>query len=190
MGLAVSAANAQEPTSLDETNQSSEPQVRFVTNLGAFTIGLDRTRAPLTGENFLNYARNGHFQGTIFHRFIQGFVAQAGGFTPELQEKPPHDEGTVNNESGNGLSNLRGSIGLARGNEPHAGKAQFYINLSDNTDLNPRPTRWGYAVFGKIIEGMEIVDQIGHVPVGASGQFDRDVPLQPIIIETVELIND
>ena len=104
--------------------------MRFVTNRGAFVVELDGDRAPLTVENFLSYVREGHYEGTVFHRVIQGFIAQAGGFTSNLQEKGA--ERDVVNESGNGLSNLRGTIGLARANEPHSGNAQFYINLADN----------------------------------------------------------
>ncbi len=160
--------------------------VRVTTTLGSFEIELNGLRAPLTIENFIQYAREGHYEGTIFHRVIQGFVAQTGGFTVELEEKPA--ERTVANESGNGLSNLRGSVGLARTNDPHSGGSQFYINLADNLDLNPRPTRWGFTVFGTIVEGMEVVDEIGHRPTGAAGQFERNVPLEPIVIEQIELL--
>lgn len=190
MGLVISMASAQEPTLPEDDTLPPDTQVRFVTNLGAFVAELDIGRAPLTVEHFLSYVNAGHYEGTIFHRVIQGFVAQTGGFTSNLVEKPTPADGNVMNESGNGLSNIRGTIGIARGNEPHGGKAQFYINLSDNTDLNPRPTRWGFAVFGKIVEGMEIVDQIGHVDVGARGVFERDVPIQNIIIESVEILNE
>ena len=160
--------------------------VRVTTTLGSFVIEFNSLRAPLTTENFIQYAREGHYEGTIFHRVIQGFVAQTGGFTVELEEKPA--ERTVANESGNGLSNLRGSVGLARTNNPHSGGSQFYINLADNLDLNPRPTRWGFTVFGAIVEGMEIVDEIGHRPTGAAGQFERNVPLELIVIEQIELL--
>ena len=160
--------------------------VRVTTTLGSFVIEFNSLRAPLTTENFIQYAREGHYEGTIFHRVIQGFVAQTGGFTVELEEKPA--ERTVANESGNGLSNLRGSVGLARTNNPHSGGSQFYINLADNLDLNPRPTRWGFTVFGTIVEGMEIVDEIGHRPTGAAGQFERNVPLELIVIEQIELL--
>jgi peptidyl-prolyl cis-trans isomerase A (cyclophilin A)/peptidyl-prolyl cis-trans isomerase B (cyclophilin B) len=103
-----------------------------------------------------------------------------------MQLKPI--EGTVFNESGNGLSNLRGTVGFARTGEPHTGTSQFYINLADNLDLNPRPTRWGYAVFGKVVEGMEVVDEIGHAATGAGGEFDRNVPVTPITIERIVLM--
>ena len=180
--LSPALATSQELSQIPDDPRS----VRVITTLGSFVIELDGLRAPLTIENFIQYAREGHYEGTIFHRVIQGFVAQTGGFTVELEEKPA--ERTVANESGNGLSNLRGSVGLARTNDPHSGGSQFYINLADNLDLNPRPTRWGFTVFGTIAEGMEVVDEIGHRPTGAAGQFERNVPLEPIIIEQIELL--
>lgn len=179
--LSPALSMAQELTELPE-----DPRVRFVTTLGDFVIELNSRRAPLTTESFLQYAREGHYEGTVFHRVIQGFVAQAGGYTADLQEKQV--ERSVVNESGNGLSNLRGTVGLARTTEPHSGTSQFYINLADNLDLNPRPTRWGYTVFGTVVEGMEVVDEIGHRPTGAGGSFDRNVPVEPIVIERVELL--
>src|SRR5690606_1643301 len=121
-------------------------RVRVTTNVGSFVIELDAGRAPLTVAHFLQYVEEGHFAGTVFHRVVQGFVAQGGGYTEDLELKPA--ERTVPNESGNGLSNLRGTVGIARTSDPHSGTTQFYINLADNLDLNPRPTRWGYAVFG------------------------------------------
>ena len=167
---------------------STDPRVNVVTNAGSFVIELDMDRAPLTVENFLAYAREGHYDGTIFHRVIQGFVAQAGGYTGDFQLKPT--ERMVVNEAGNGLSNLRGTVGLARTSDPHSGNSQFYINLVDNLDLNPRPTRWGYAVFGTVVEGMEVVDEIGHAPTGANGPFERNVPVQNIVIERVEVLGE
>jgi cyclophilin family peptidyl-prolyl cis-trans isomerase len=179
--LAPLAVNAQETFSV-----SSSPRVRVVTTAGEFVIELDRGRAPLTVEAFLRHVTSGHYAGTIFHRVVPGFVAQAGGYTVDMQLKPI--EGTVFNESGNGLSNLRGTVGFARTGEPHTGTSQFYINLADNLDLNPRPTRWGYAVFGKVVEGMEVVDEIGHAATGAGGEFDRNVPVTPITIERIVLM--
>jgi len=178
--LAPPVANAQELSEL------SDPRARVVTTAGNFVIELDRERAPLTVETFIAYAREGFYEGTIFHRVIQGFVAQGGGFTTTLEQKPA--ERSVVNESGNGLSNSRGTVGLARTNDPHSGDAQFYVNLADNLDLNPRPTRWGYAVFGTIVEGMGVVDEIGHTPTGPAGIFDRNVPVEPVIIQQVELL--
>ena len=178
---ATATAWAQEPFEV-----SDEPRVRVETTLGDFVIELDRVRAPLTVENFLKYVTAGHYAGTIFHRVVGGFVAQAGGYTVDLEEKPT--EGSVFNESGNGLSNLRGTVGMARGNDPHSGTSQFYVNLADNLDLNPRPTRWGYTVFGRVVEGMDVVDEIGDSPTGPSGPFNRSVPVIPIEIENVVLL--
>lgn len=163
---------------------TSDPRVQVVTNLGSFVIELDRARAPLTVENFLQYVNEGHYEGTVFHRVIQGFVAQTGGYTEDFELKPTTR--SVSNESGNGLSNMRGKVGLARSTDPHSGNAQFYINLADNLDLNPRPTRWGYTVFGTVVEGMEVVDEIGHRPTGAKGSFERNVPVDTIVIQRIE----
>ena len=173
---------AQEPL---EVNPS--PHVRVETSEGTFVIELDRTRAPLTVETFLRYVTSGFYADTVFHRIVAGFVAQGGAYTVDLKLKPP--EGTLFNESGNGLSNLRGTVGLARTNAPHSGTSQFYINLKDNLDLNPRPTRWGYAVFGKVVEGMDVVDKIGYVPTGAGGEFSSDVPVTPIVINSMVLLD-
>ncbi len=181
-GLAAGVAGAQDLEAL------SDPQVRVVTNVGEFVMELDSGRAPLTVEHFLTYVREGHYEGTIFHRVIQGFVAQGGGFTADMQQKPT--ERKVFNESGNGLSNIRGTVGIARTQEPHDAGPQFYINLNDNVDLNPRPTRWGFAVFGTVVEGMDVIDAIGHAPTGAAGDLERNVPVQPVIVERVELLSE
>jgi cyclophilin family peptidyl-prolyl cis-trans isomerase len=165
-------------------NAEGPPLVRVYTNAGSFLIELDPVRAPLTVANFLEYARVGHYNGTIFHRVISGFVAQGGGYDEKFQERPTRP--SVPNESGNGLSNRRGTVGIARTGDPHSANAQFYLNLADNAALDPQPSRWGYAVFGKIIEGMSVVDEIGVVATGAGGPFEKDVPLKPIVIEKVE----
>jgi cyclophilin family peptidyl-prolyl cis-trans isomerase len=165
---------------------ANSPRVRVVTNAGDFVIELDRGRAPLTVAAFLKYVEEGFYSGVIFHRVVAGFIAQAGGFTADMKQKEVTSN--IMNESGNGLSNLRGTVGLARSEQPHSGTSQFYINLADNIDLNPRPTRWGYTVFGKVIEGMEVVDDIGHRPTAGGGPFDRNVPVEPIVIERIELI--
>lgn len=168
------------------------PRVRVHTTAGSFVIELNHDRAPLTVDAFLGYVKQGFYNGTIFHRVVQGFIAQAGGYTADYKLKPT--KGVVVNESGNGLSNLRGTVALARANDPHSGTSQFYVNLADNVDLNPRPTRWGYAVFGKIVDdkekddGMRVVDDIGHRPTGSGGPFSNNVPVEPITIQTIELI--
>ena len=138
--------------------------MRVETNMGKFVIELDSARAPLTVANFLEYMRAGHYNGTIFHRVIANFVAQGGGYDEKNVEKPVRDG--IPNESGNGLSNRRGTVGLARTGDPHSGNAQFYINLADNVVLDPQPSRWGYAVFGRVVEGMNVVDDIGAVATG------------------------
>jgi cyclophilin family peptidyl-prolyl cis-trans isomerase len=161
-------------------------RVRFDTNMGSFTIRLETERAPITVASFLNYVRAGHYDGTVFHRVIQNFVAQGGGYTTSFESRPT--QGTVFNESGNGLTNRRGTVGLARAEPPHSGTCQFYINLADNPDLNPLPTRWGYAVFAEVVEGMSVIDRIGHVPTGEWGPFKGDAPLKPVVIEKVTII--
>ena len=189
MLVAPALATAQEaPVATEAAAADPSPHVRIVTNLGAFVLELDRERAPLTVENFLNYVRSGYYEGTIFHRVIHGFVAQAGGYTADMTPKTP--DAAVVNESGNGLSNLRGTVGLARTGAPHSGTAQFYLNLADNIDLNPRPTRWGYTVFGTVIEGMEVVDEIGQKPTGGRGPLERDVPVDDIVIESAEILSE
>jgi cyclophilin family peptidyl-prolyl cis-trans isomerase len=162
------------------------PRVRVDTNLGSFVIELDPTRAPLSVTNFLDYVHSGHYQGTIFHRVISNFVAQAGGYDEKFAEKPTH--ASVPNESGNGLSNVRGTVGMARTGEPHSGTSQFYINLADNLSLDPKPSRWGYAVFGRIVEGMNVLDSIGAVATGQVGPFERDAPLKNVVIQKIEEI--
>ena len=184
--LAVTICALATPVSAQQT--SHDPRVRVVTSAGDFVISLDTDRSPLTVAAFLEKVDSGFYEGTIFHRVITGFVAQAGGFTEDMEMKPV--EGGVVNESGNGLSNMRGTVGLARSNDPHSGTTQFYVNLADNLDLNPRPSRWGYAVFGTIVEGMEVVDSIGHSPTGAAGPFPRNVPVTPIVIERIERITE
>jgi peptidyl-prolyl cis-trans isomerase A (cyclophilin A) len=159
-------------------------RVRVKTNMGSFVIELDAARAPLTVANFLEYVRAGHYNGTIFHRIIGTFVVQGGGFDAKYVEKPTRHG--IPNESGNGLSNRRGTVGLARTAEPHSGNSQFYLNLADNATLDPQPSRWGYAVFGRIVDGMETVDDIGAVATGAVGPFEHDAPLKPIVIESIE----
>ena len=182
--LVPQLAGAQEAATAAAGAGSGSPRVRVVTNAGNFVIELDKGRAPQTVEAFLKYVNQGFYSGVIFHRVVAGFIAQAGGYTADMAQKPVTSQ--VFNESGNGLSNLRGTVGFARSNEPHSGTSQFYINLADNIDLNPRPTRWGYAVFGKVVEGMEVVDDIGHRPTAGGGPFDRNVPVQPIVIERIE----
>ena len=164
-------------------------RVRVTTNLGEFVVELQRDRAPLTVENFLGYVRAGHYTNTLFHRVIAGFVIQGGGVGTDYKAKPTQKP--IPNESGNGLKNLRGTVGLARASGPHTGDAQFYVNVDNNdTALDPLPTRWGYAVFGRVIEGMDVVDRISLSPTGPKGPFKEDAPLQDVVIQKIELIPD
>lgn len=162
------------------------PRVAFITSRGSFVVQLDRERAPITVANFLHYVNSGFYTGTLIHRVVAGFVIQGGGYTAAYAEKrtlPP-----IPNESGNGLSNLRGTIGMAREDEPHSATSQFYINLANNRELDPGADRWGYAVFGKIISGMDVVDMIAALQTGKAGPFDQDAPLtQVTILKAVEL---
>jgi len=156
--------------------------------MGDFVVELMPDRAPLTVANFLRYVREGYYSGTLVHRVVANFVIQGGGHAAsDLKLKPVHDP--VNNESGSGLQNKRGMVGLARGENAHSGNAQFYVNLVDNPDLDPLPTRWGYAVFGRVVQGMDVVDRIGVTPTGSSGPFKSDTPLKPVIIEKVEILD-
>jgi cyclophilin family peptidyl-prolyl cis-trans isomerase len=166
---------------------AAEPErVRVTTNFGAFVIEVDADRAPITVENFLTYVREGQYTNTLFHRTVANFVIQGGGVGLDYKAKPTRKP--IPNESGNGLRNVRGAVGQARASGPHSGDAQIYINVADNPDLDPLPTRWGYAVFGKVVEGMEVVDRISVSPTGAMGPFKQDAPLEPVIIQKMEVI--
>ena len=177
-----------QPTARADDATPSNPEVRVTTNMGSFVIELRPDRAPLTVADFLRYVKEGFYTNTLFHRVVTNFVIQGGGHlaTPPYDLKPTYPP--IDNESGNGLQNKRGAVGLARAAGPHTGNAQFYINLVDNPELDPLPTRWGYAVFGQVVEGMDVVDRIGVVPTGAFGPLKSDAPLKPVIIQSVELI--
>ena len=164
------------------------PRIKVETSKGDFVLQLNGHRAPLTVANFLNYVRSGYYENTVFHRVIDGFMIQGGGYTVELSEKDVQEP--VANESGSGLQNRRGTIAMARTNKPHSANAQFFINLVDNSRLDPSTTRWGYAVFGEVIEGMGTIDQIAAAPTGPGGPFPTDVPQVPVIIEKVSLLED
>jgi len=159
----------------------AHPYIQIETTEGVIRLELDGRRAPLTVGHFLKLVDSGYYDGTVFHRVIPGFMAQAGGYTPNLKSKEP--KGSVPNESGNGLENMRGTIAMARTGDPHSANAQFFINVGDNDALNPRPDRWGYAVFGYVVEGMDVVEKIVSVPTGPGGQFRSDVPTVPIVIK-------
>jgi len=165
---------------------SANVRVRIETSAGNITVELEQERAPLTVANFLQYARDGFYQDTIFHRVVSGFVIQGGGYTTELAVKQPRSP--IPNESGNGLANRRGTIAMARTGEPHSADAQFYINLADNVALDPKPTRWGYTVFGEIIDGMNVVDEIGHQATSTRDGM-QDVPVKPVVIRKVVVLS-
>ncbi len=163
------------------------PQVLIETTAGPITVELNRTRAPLTVKNFLEYVDSGFYDGTIFHRVVAEFMIQGGGYTADFKLKPTRPN--IPNESGNGLSNVRGTIAMARTGDPHSADSQFFINVVNNdTDrLDPMPTKWGYAVFGKVVDGMDVVDEIAYGATGPGGPFAENVPAVPVIIEKISL---
>ena len=163
------------------------PRVLIETTAGSMTVELNPARAPLTVKNFLEYADNGFYEGTIFHRVVASFVIQGGGYTTDFKLKPTRPN--ISNESGNGLRNLRGTIAMARTGDPHSADSQFFINLANTDRLDPMPTRWGYAVFGEIVEGMDVVDDIGYRTTGPAGPFSSNVPAVPVIIEKISLLS-
>ena len=168
------------------------PRVRLVTTMGEIVLELDAVAAPRTVENFLAYAREGHYNGTIFHRVVPGLLVQGGGFTPDLQAKP--SRAPVPNEAGNGLSNRRGTIAAARDRGvSESATTQFFINLADNPGFDPRPGdspyTAGYAVFGRVVLGMDVLERIAAVPTGAQGPFAAWVPTTPVLVERVELLD-
>ena len=157
------------------------------TNHGAITISLNSEKAPETVANFLSYAKDGFFEGTIFHRVIKGFMIQGGGFTADMDQKDT--KAPIKNEANNGLVNKKGSIAMARTQDPHSATAQFFINAKDNDFLNHTSesvSGWGYCVFGEVTAGIEIVEAIEAVATGNSG-FHADVPLETVIIESVDI---
>lgn len=161
--------------------------VKLHTNKGTIVLELDADKAPNTVENFLNYAKSGFYDGTIFHRVIDGFMIQGGGMEPGMREKQTN--APIKNEANNGLINERGTIAMARTPDPHSATAQFFINVSDNAFLNFRSETmegWGYCVFGKVVDGMDVVDTIRKVDTGSFG-FHQDVPKEDVVIERVEV---
>lgn len=162
--------------------------LKLHTNHGVITLELDAEKAPLTVENFMQYARDGFYDGTIFHRVISSFMVQGGGMEPGMVQKETREP--VKNEADNGLSNVTGSIAMARTNDPHSATAQFFINVKDNSFLDhssPTPQGWGYCVFGKVTEGMDVVEEIKNVATASSGMH-QDVPVEDVIIERVEIV--
>ena len=167
----------------------SNPKVELhVAGEGVVTLELDADKAPKSTENFLSYVRKGHYDGTIFHRVIDGFMIQGGGFAPGMQQKPVDDP--IQNEAQNGLKNDRYTVAMARTSDPHSATAQFFINVSDNDFLNhtaPNGQGWGYAVFGKVVGGQEIVDKLKGVKTGKKG-YHGDVPLQDVVVEKAVVV--
>jgi cyclophilin family peptidyl-prolyl cis-trans isomerase len=161
--------------------------LKFQTSLGSFTVELQTEEAPVTCKNFLAYVESGHFTDTVFHRVIPNFMIQGGGMTADMQQKktlPP-----IKNEASNGLKNRRGSLAMARTNNPDSATAQFFIYLKDNTFLDASGGNAGYAVFGYVLKGMDVVDKIATVKTGSKGHHD-DVPLEPVTIESVTIVTD
>ena len=169
-----------------EDSIPAHPHISVETTQGTFVFELEGRRAPLTVRNFLSLVDSGHYDGTIFQRVIPGFMIQGGGYTPDLNAR----ESTyiIPNESGNGLSNTYGTIAMARTSNPHSASAQFFVNVADNTQLDPSPGAWGYAVFGYVIEGMEVVDKIATTRTGPAGKFRKDVPMVPVVIKKMSRV--
>jgi peptidyl-prolyl cis-trans isomerase B (cyclophilin B) len=162
--------------------------VKFHTNQGAITLELNADKAPVTTENFLGYVTSGHYDNTVFHRVIDNFMIQGGGFEPGMKEKQAREP--IKNEADNGLKNTRGTIAMARTSDPHSATAQFFINVVDNAFLDfssPDSSGWGYCVFGHVIEGFDVVDKIRKVATGNKG-FHQDVPKEDIVIERAEIV--
>jgi cyclophilin family peptidyl-prolyl cis-trans isomerase len=172
-----------------ETQKGTAPmKVKLTTSMGPITIQLDKEKAPISVENFVKYVESGHFNGTIFHRVIDGFMIQGGGFTKDMQQKPT--QAPIKNEASNGLKNEAYTVAMARTGVRDSATAQFFINVKDNEFLNysgEGPQQWGYAVFGKVVEGKEVVDKMKKVPTGNAGGH-QNVPTTPILIEKAECV--
>lgn len=181
-GAALALAAAL-PASAQQTSQSAAaPRVKLETSLGVIMLELDAQKAPKTVANFVQYVKDKHYDGTVFHRVIDGFMIQGGGFTADMQQKPTRP--SIQNEADNGLKNLPLTVAMARTNDPHSASAQFFINVADNRFLNhtqPTLNGWGYAVFGKVVAGADVVDKIRQVRTGNRGMF-QDLPTTPVTI--------
>lgn len=183
--LAACMALACSSLSLGAHAASDMPQVTLKTNMGNIVLELNPEKAPLTVENFLQYVKSGQYSGTIFHRVIPGFMIQGGGFDRNMQEKSTR--APIRNEAANGLRNDIYTVAMARRSEPHSATAQFFINTTNNASLNyPGSDGWGYAVFGKVIQGTDVVDRIKNVSTGNLGPY-RDVPTSPVVIESATI---
>ncbi|WP_371460173.1 peptidylprolyl isomerase [Uliginosibacterium sp. TH139] len=166
--------------------QTAAPRVQVVTSAGEFTLELNAERAPKSVANFLKYVESGHYAGTIFHRVIKDFMIQGGGFSADMSQKSV--QAPIQNEAANGLKNVRGSIAMARTGDPHSATAQFFINTVDNNFLDyPGQDGWGYAVFGKVVTGMDVIDRIRSVPTTNAGMH-QNVPVKPVTIQSMKLL--
>jgi cyclophilin family peptidyl-prolyl cis-trans isomerase len=169
---------------------AADPQVEIKTNLGSIIIELNSDKAPKSVENFLQYVKDGHYKGTIFHRVIPNFMVQGGGFSADFAQKKTRAPIPI--EANNGLRNDTGTVAMARTSDPNSATAQFFINHRNNDFLNhtaPTPQGWGYAVFGKVIKGMDVVNKIAAIPTGPRGPFPSDVPSQQVIIEDARILS-
>jgi peptidyl-prolyl cis-trans isomerase B (cyclophilin B) len=165
-------------------------KVRIQTSYGAILVDLDARKAPKTVSNFLAYVRDGFYDGTVFHRVMDGFMIQGGGFLPGMTQKPTRP--AIENEAKNGLRNERGTLAMARTSDPHSATSQFFLNVVDNDFLNytaETPSGWGYCVFGKVVDGLTVVDRIKGVPTGSKGGH-KNVPLTDVVIEKIEILED
>jgi peptidyl-prolyl cis-trans isomerase A (cyclophilin A) len=170
---------------------AANPRVELQTNRGKMVIELYTDKAPRTVANFLQYVKEGHYNGTLFHRVIEGFMIQAGGFDERYQQKPTR--APIANEANNGLKNAYGTVAMARTPDPNSASAQFFINVKDNDFLNFRTETaqgWGYTVFGKVTSGIEVVERIAKTPTGSNGPFPRDAPQDPVIIEKAVVLSE
>jgi len=184
----LAALSLPSPLSAAEPAKAMNPQVRMTTSLGVIDIELDAGKAPKTVANFLGYVDKGFYNGTIFHRVIPGFMIQGGGMTAGMKEKPTG--ASIQNEADNGLKNLAGTLAMARTNDPHSASAQFFINTVDNAFLDHRsknPQGWGYAVFGKVTKGMDVVKKIEAVQTSNAGMH-QNVPVKDVVITKMEVI--
>jgi len=195
LAVSVSACAAQKepkaetaPAAQPTATTSSMPRVTLSTNMGDIVVELNPAKAPLSSANFIEYVQSGQYNGTIFHRVIDNFMIQGGGFDQNMQQKPTR--APIQNEANNGLKNTRGTIAMARTGDPHSASSQFFINVKDNAFLDhtsPTPQGWGYTVFGQVVEGMDVVDKIKNVKTGNKG-FHQDVPQEDVIIEKAEVV--
>jgi peptidyl-prolyl cis-trans isomerase B (cyclophilin B) len=186
--LAAALFSADSPASGAKTDKPSPPRVALETSLGKIVIELDAAKAPKSVENFLAYVRAGHYDGTIFHRVIPGFMIQGGGFDTGMEQRPTRPP--VQNEASNGLRNARGTVAMARTSDVHSATSQFFINTVDNRALDYKdstPRGWGYAVFGKVVEGMDVVDKIEKVKTTTRAPF-QDVPVEAVVIKKATLL--